>query len=85
MIAKKIIRFSFRDIFLRKHRFELSDIGDLSKYSFTDLVQQIPKFQINIDDFQQYFIAKFESRNTIIRIKYCPKGGFMGIVSQSWV
>lgn len=84
MIAMNIHSFSFRDIFLNKFRFELSDLGDLSTYSFTDLVQQLPSFQINIDNFQEHFIAKFESRNTVIKIMYCPEGGFMRIVDQGW-
>ncbi len=84
MPALKFADFSIKNLFQNKYEFELSELGDLSQYSFSELAQKMTNFQINISSFQNYFIAKFESRTTVISIKYCSLGKFMSIVNQDW-
>lgn len=75
---------SFGNLFKKENQFELSDVGDLSTYSFTQLAQKLPNFIINIESFQHFFIAKFESKHTTIRIKYSSIGEFDSIINESW-
>ncbi len=76
--------FSIKELLDNRYKFELSELGDLSNYTFTELARQLPNFQINIDRFEHFFVANFESRTTLIRIKYNAIGKFVGIVNQDW-
>jgi hypothetical protein len=85
MPALKLADFSIKSLFQNKYEFELSDLGDLSQYSFNELAQKMTNFKISISSFQDHFIANFESRSTVISIKYCSLGNFMSIVNQNWL
>jgi hypothetical protein len=75
---------SFINIFKKENHFELSHIGDFSNFTFTELAQKLPNFKINIDSFQHYFVATFESNHTAIKIKYTSIGQFDSIINESW-
>jgi hypothetical protein len=68
----------------KKFELELAHLGDLSKFTFTQLREKIPQFKIVIDNFGTHFIANFESAYTVIQIQYDPSGVFEKIVDQYW-
>ena len=68
----------------KKFDLELAHLGDLSKFTFNQLREQIPQFKIVIDNFGSFFIANFESAYTMLQIQYDPSGVFEKIVDQYW-
>ena len=84
MSALKQLTTKIENLFSSRFKFELADLGDLSKYSFSELAHKLPNFHINIDSYPDYFIATFESRTTVISIKYKSIGTYVCIVNQDW-
>lgn len=68
----------------KKFELELAHLGDLSKFSFTQLREELPQFDIEIDNYGTHFIANFESPYTMLQIQYDPSGVFEKIVDQYW-
>jgi hypothetical protein len=75
---------SIENLFTNRFKFELSDLGDMSQYTFSELAHKLPNFHISIDSYPDYFVATFESRTTVISIKYKSIGTYVAIVNQDW-
>jgi hypothetical protein len=68
----------------KKYELELASLGDLSRFSFAQLRDELTQFDIIIDNFGSYIIANFESPYTMLQIQYDPSGEFVKIVDQYW-
>lgn len=68
----------------KKFELELAHLGDLSKFSFLQLRNELDQFQTIIDNFGTFFLATFESPYSFLQIKYDSSGNFVRILDQYW-
>lgn len=62
----------------------LSEIGDLSIYTFYELSKKLESFKHSIIRLDNSFVTIFESKHTFLEIIYCRSGKFVKIKNQYW-
>lgn len=62
----------------------LSEIGDLSFYTFHELCDKLENFDHSLVKIDNSLVTIFESKFTFLEIIYCRSGKFVKIKNQYW-
>ena len=79
-----MISFSKISLLEQKFDFELADLGDLSKFTFTELSLILNDFIVVSKYNNDSFLAKFESNYCVLEIIYTSSGKYIRIHNQFW-